>query len=54
MHIKDIPWKGLSSGRTSEQKRQLAVGYGMACQIIIHNQNIPALAHEILPRVVAA
>ena len=47
--VEDVPREGLSSGRPAQQKRQLPVGPGVIGQVVVDDQDIPPLGHEILP-----
>ena len=48
MQIEDVAGIGLASGRTVQQQRDLAVGHGLLGQIVIDDQHVAALVHEIL------
>ena len=50
MQVKHIPWICLSSWRSSKQKRHLSISGSMLCQIIINNQSIFPLTHNILSK----
>ena len=47
MQIENISWKGLTAWRTTEQEGQFTVGYSLLRQVIIDNQNMLAIIHEL-------
>ena len=46
--IEDVARIGLAPRRPAEQERQLAVGPGVAGQVVIDDEHVPALLHEVL------
>ena len=48
MQVEDIPRIGLTSRRTAEYQRDLAVGHGLLREVIVHHQGMPSGIPEIL------
>ena len=48
MDVEDVARIGLAPRRAAQQKRQLAIGAGVAREIVIDDQDVAALAHEML------
>ena len=48
MEIKHVAGVGFPSGRTAEQQGDLPVGHGLLGQVVIDDQHMAALIHEIL------
>src|ERR1700678_1535112 len=47
MNIEDVAGERFTSGRTAQQKRKLAIGAGMVCEVIVDNEHIAAQFHKV-------
>ena len=48
MNVEDITRKRLTAGRPPQQKRQLAIGTRVMRQVVVDDQHVAALRHEML------
>ena len=48
MKVEHVPGVGLTTGRTAQQKGELTVGPGVLGEVIVDDQCIPPLLHELL------
>ena len=48
MGVEHVARIGLASGRTPHQQRQLPIGLGLLREVVVDNQRVPALVHEVL------
>ena len=48
MQVKDIAGVSLTSRRTADQQRQGTVSHGVLGQVIVDDQDVLALMHEVL------
>ena len=47
VQIKHVAGVGFASGRTVQQQGNLTVGDGLLREVVIHDQHVPALVHEV-------
>jgi hypothetical protein len=48
VNIKDVAGKGLATRGTAQQQGEFAIGAGVMGEIVVNNQHIAALLHEML------
>ena len=49
MQVENITRVGLSTGGTTQDQRDLPIGYGLFGEVVINHQRIPTGIAEILP-----